>query len=552
MFPLLVFILSALFLTFSVIPKPSDNKNRLVILNARVWTGAPEKPFAQAIAIENTTIIAVGSNAEIQPFVDENTRIIDAEGKMIAPGFIDSHLHLLEGGCRLASVQLRDANSKKVFVERVAEFAKTLPSGVWITGGDWDHSLWGGQLPAAEWIDSVTRHNPVWLSRLDGHMALANSKAMEIAGICAATEDVSGGTIARDSQGNPTGIFKDNAMTLIEKFVAEPSEKMKNRALQNAQAYLAQNGVTSVHHMGTWEDVHVFQHALKRDLLTTRIYAAVPISSFKKLHQFIQKNGAGNPWLKSGGLKGFADGSLGSHTAAFFEPFLDAPDNNGLLLNSPDSLYHWISQADKLGLQPIVHAIGDRANHILLDIYERVISENGERDRRFRIEHAQHLRSEDIPRFGKLGIIASTQPYHLIDDGRWAEKVIGHERAKTTHALKSLLDSGTKLTFGSDWYVAPPNPIMGIYAAVTRRTLDGKHSDGWIAEQKISVEQALRAYTINAAYASFDEKIKGSLEPGKLADLVILDQDIFAIPPEQIRNVQVVMTIVGGKIVFQK
>jgi len=551
LFPLVFFVLSALFLTLSSVISSSNKKSKLAILNAYIWTGAKKKPLAQAIAVENSIIVAVGSNEEIQAFIDEKTLVIDAKGRMITPGFIDSHLHLLEGGLRLASVQLRDANSKELFIRRIAEFAQKISPGEWITGGDWDHSLWGGEVPSAEWIDNVTPHNPVWVSRLDGHMALANSKALEIASVSASTKDVAGGTIVRDSKGKPTGIFKDNAMNLIEQFVATPTKEMKERALQSATGYLFQNGVTSVHHLGTWEDLHFLQHAHQKNQLKIRIYAAVPIASFEKLHQFIQKNGVGDSWLKIGGLKGFADGSLGSHTAAFFEPFLDAPDNSGFLVNSPETLYEWISQSDKLGLQPIVHAIGDRANHILLDIYERVIAENENQNRRFRIEHAQHLCAEDIPRFGKLGIIASMQPYHLIDDGRWAEKVIGAERAKTTHAFKSLLETAAKLAFGSDWYVAPPDPIMGIYAAVTRRTLDEKHPHGWVPEQKISVEQALRGYTIDAAFASFDEKMKGSLEPGKLADLVMLDKNIFTTPPEKIRDVQVAMTIVNGEIVFQ-
>ena len=547
---ILSFALVLMIVVFSCFSSQSK-KSKIIIFNARIWTGNDRQPFAEAIAIRGDRIVAVGSSSQIKKFEDKNTHFIDAQGRLIVPGFIDSHLHLLVGGFRLSSVQLRDANTKELFIQRIADFAQQIPDGIWITGGDWDHSLWGGELPTAAWIDSVTPANPVWVNRLDGHMALANSKAMEIAGISAKTEDIPGGTIVRDENGNPTGIFKDNAMSLIEKFVPQSNDTLEDRALAAAMDYLLENGVTSVHTMGTWDDFFVYQRARNKDSLKIRIYAAVPMASAQKLHHFISQHGSGDEWLKLGGLKAFVDGSLGSHTAAMFEPFLDSPNDSGLLVESPDSLQKMISTADRLNLQPIVHAIGDRANHILLDIYEKIIAENPQKDRRFRIEHAQHLKKEDIPRFGKLGIIASVQPYHLMDDGRWAEKLIGHERAKTTYAFKSLLDAGAKLAFGSDWFVAPPKPIAGIYAAVTRRTLDGKHPDGWIPEQKITVEQALRAYTIDAAYASFDEKIKGSLEPGKLADLVMIDRDIFKIAPEQIIDARVVMTMVGGKILFQ-
>ncbi len=549
--PLIFFFIGFVFSALLTCNTAPENQSKIVILNAAIWTANENNPFAEAIAITGKKITAVGTNAEIKKFIDDKTQVIDAKGKMIVPGFIDSHLHLLEGGFRLSSVQLRDANTKEIFVSRIADFAKSLPPGVWITGGDWDHSLWGGELPTAAWIDSMTPENPVWINRLDGHMALANSKAMQIAKINAATQDIPGGTIVRDSQGNPTGIFKDNAMSLVEKIIPEADEQMEERALQIAMDYLLQNGVTSVHTMGTWDEVEVYQRAHQKNLLKTRIYAAVPMGTFEKLNNFIQKNGRGDEWLKLGALKAFVDGSLGSHTAAFFEPFDDSPGDSGLLVTSPEELYQLISAADSLSLQAVVHAIGDRANHILLEIYEKIISKNRKKDRRFRIEHAQHLRAEDIPRFAKLGVIASMQPYHLIDDGRWAEKIIGYERAKTTYAFKSLLDHGAKLAFGSDWFVAPPNPIAGIYAAVTRRTLDNKHPKGWILEQKITVEQALRAYTIDAAYASFDEKIKGSLESGKLADLVLLDQNLFAIPEEQIKDVNVEITIINGKIMYQ-
>ncbi len=363
-------------------------------------------------------------------------------------------------------------------------------------------------------------------------------------------KSVDGGAIVRDRNGNLTGIFKDNAQQFIDNHVPLPTLEQEDRSLQAAMDYVAARGVTSVHNMSGFLDV--LERFRKRDKLTTRVYAGMPLRHWKSLEDKIQKEGRGDKWLKIGSVKEFVDGSLGSRTAAFFKPFLDTPGDSGLLVNKLDELYHWIYSADSAHLQVMVHAIGDRAIHSLLDIFERVESENGPTDRRFRIEHAQHIHPGDIKRFAQLHVIASMQPYHCIDDGRWAEKVIGHERSKSTYAFRSLLDVGAILAFGSDWFVAPPTPLEGIYAAVTRRTLDDQNPGGWIPEQKISVEEALNAYTLDAAFASFDEKTKGSLEPGKLADFVILEKDITSILSEEIRNVSVLKTVVGGKVVFEK
>jgi len=307
-----------------------------------------------------------------------------------------------------------------------------------------------------------------------------------------------------------------------------------------------------VDHMGTWSDLAVFERARKSGKLRTRIYAAVPLSTWARLRDTVAARGHGDSWLRIGGLKGFVDGSLGSHTAAMMQPFTDAPRDSGLLVNTPEDLYNWTSNADKSKLHVIVHAIGDRAINLQLDIFERVERENGPRDRRFRIEHAQHIAPADIPRFGRLGVIPSMQPYHAIDDGRWAEKVIGAERARTTYAFRSLLESGARLAFGSDWFVAPATPLEGIYAAVTRRTLDDKNPNGWMPEQKIGVGDALRAYTTGGAYASFEEGEKGSLAPGKLADVVVIDRDLTRIPAETIREARIMYTIVGGRVVFDR
>jgi hypothetical protein len=383
-------------------------------------------------------------------------------------------------------------------------------------------------------------------------MSLANSAALRAAGVDVSTADVAGGTIVRGADGAPTGILKDNATSLVDRAVPDPSTELIDRAVDAAMLYVAGNGVTSVHNMGTFADLAAFDRAHSRGRMKTRIYAVVPLASWAQLRDTVQARGRGDNWLHIGGLKGFVDGSLGSHTAAMLQPFTDAPNDSGLFVNTPAHLYEWTSGADKAGLQVIVHAIGDKAIRTQLDIYERVEREDGPRDRRFRIEHLQHVAPADIPRVASLGVIASMQPYHAIDDGRWAEKVIGHERAKTTYAFHSLLEAKVRLAFGSDWFVAPATPIEGIYAAVTRRTLDDKNPGGWIPDQKIGVEDALRAYTANAAYAEFKEKEKGTLAKGMLADLVILDRDLTRIAPENIRDTKIVMTVVGGKAVYER
>ncbi len=514
------------------------------------------KPWAEAVAAAGEQIVAVGTNDEIRKLAS-GIAPVDGGGRLVVPGFIDSHVHFLEGGFRLASVQLRDAKTRDEFVNRIKAFAETVPAGTWITGGDWDHSLWGGELPRRDWVDAVTPNHPVWVNRLDGHMALANSAALKAGSVTAVTKAIEGGEIVRAANGEPTGLLKDNAMALVDQVVPPPSDAMRDRALAAAMVYVNEQGVTTVHNMGSWDDLATFARARKSNALKARVYGVLPLADWERVRDLVARrehggtDGRGDDWLRVGGLKGFVDGSLGSHTAAFHEPFVDAPKDKGLLVNTPEDLHRWIAGADSAGLQVMVHAIGDRANGLLLDIFEKVIATNGQRDRRFRIEHAQHLAATDIPRFAKLGVIASMQPYHAIDDGRWAEKYIG-DRIRTTYAFRSLLDAGATLSLGSDWFVAPPTPLEGIYAAVTRRTIDDRNPNGWVPEQKITVEEALRGYTAAPAYASFDETRKGVLSVGRLADLVMLDQNIFEIPAEEIRNARVVMTVVGGQRVLDK
>lgn len=522
----------------------------MVILNAEIWTGNPQQASAEALAVDEDILTFVGSNTRAKAYIGNSTRVIDAEGAFVTPGFIDAHVHFITGGLRLSSVKLRTAGSPEEFINRIKLFTQSVKPGTWITGGDWDHENWGGELPHRDWLDSVTAGYPVWINRLDGHMALANTAALKAAGITKNVKDIAGGEIVKDKDGKLTGIFKDNAMTLLEKVVPEPTDELKERALEAAMDYVAARGVTSVHHMGGYMDILERFHDEKK--LRTRIYAGMPVDQWQQLAVKVEEEGFGDKWLRIGCLKGFMDGSLGSRTAAFYQPFVDTPEDSGMLVSDPAQMYEWISKADSAGLQPMIHAIGDRAIGTVLDIYARVEQENGSRNRRFRIEHVQHIVSGDIERLRKLNIIASMQPYHVIDDGRWAEKVIGTERSRTSYAFRSLMNEGVKVAFGSDWFVAPPTPLEGIYAAVTRRTLDGKNPQGWVPEQKIRVEEALKAYTINAAYASFEEHSKGSLEVGKLADVTLIDRNLIKIPSNEIKDAKIKMTVVGGKVVYSE
>jgi len=536
---------------------PKSESASLVITGARVWTGDADKPWAEAVATKGENIIAVGSSADIALLIGDDTEVIGADGGMLVPGFIDSHVHFLVGGSTIASVQLRNAQSPQQFTQRIADFAKRADPGEWITGGTWDHTNWGGELPRREWIDAVTPNNPVWVARLDGHMALANSVALDLAGIDADTPDVTGGEIIRDAENRPTGVLKDNAMRLVHKVVPEPTEAQLDRYLDAAMRYVAENGVTTVHDMfaddfDSWLSLATYRRAEANGVLITRIYSVTPLVEWQRLSDDVAAHGRGSEWLRTGGVKGFMDGSLGSHTAALLEPFTDTPDDSGFLLDPLDDLRDWITAADAAGLQPIVHAIGDKAIRDLLDIYYDIENKEGDRKRRFRMEHAQHIHPDDLPRFAIQNVIASMQPYHAIDDGRWAEKVIGKKRARTTYAFKSLIDSGAHVAFGSDWYVAPANPLYGIYAAVTRRTLDDANPDGWVPEQKITVVQALRAFTYEGAFASFEEDRKGMLKVGMLADMALIDRDVTAVAPETIRDARVLKTIVGGRVVFSR
>lgn len=537
----------------------------LVLVHGKVWTENPKQPEVEAVAIQGNRIAEVGDSESILKLAGPKTKVVDLKGRRVVPGFNDAHVHFYMGGDGITSVQLLDAVSAEEFTKRIAEFAHTRPKGEWILNGNWDHERWTpANLPTHQLIDDVSKDNPVFVNRSDGHMCLANALAMKLAGVDRDTKDVPGGVIVRDADGNPTGIFKDAAKSLIERAQPHPSMVHILSALKAAQDYATENGVTSVQDMGVFtaqgvdtmaDVIRGYQTLEKRGELHVRVSTHLPLVDWKRLASAGIMADFGTEKLQVGALKSFADGSLGSTTAWFFEPYSDAPNTSGIPspeLLHPDKMYEEMRNADKAGLQLAVHAIGDRAIRAIFDMFERLEREEGISDRRLRIEHAQHVSPADIPRFAKLHVIASMQPYHAIDDGRWADKRIGPERVKTTYAFRSLLDAGAVLAFGSDWFVAPMNPLVGIYAAATRRTLDGKHPNGWVPQQKISVAEAVHAYTMGSAYASLEDGIKGSIEPGKLADLAVLSDDIFNVAPVEIQNAKIQMTIFDGKVIFER
>ncbi len=536
--------------------RPARLAADLVITNARIWTGDALQPDANAVAVVGDRIVDVGSSRQIDRWRVPATTVIDAEGRRVLPGFNDAHVHLIDGGTALDNVNLKDAETPAEFTRRIGERAKTKP-GEWILGGEWDDQRWTpAELPTRQLIDDVTSATPVFVTRYDGHMALANSTALGRAGITESTPDPPGGAIVRDANGYPTGVLKDAAMESVARVIPKMTPDQRLAVVKRALRYAASVGVTSLQDMNpSYDDIAVYAELANRNELTARIYAApLELGWYDQAKLGVHRS-FGSSWLRIGAVKGYADGSLGSTTAYFFQPYTDAPQTRGLLSDEMEPIADMrvrLMAADHAGLQLCMHAIGDAGISAILDLYGEVIRANGERDRRLRIEHAQHIAPKDFDRFAAMKVIASVQPYHAIDDGRWAERRIGPDRIKTTYAFRTLIDKGVRLALGTDWTVAPLNPMLTLYAATTRATLDGKHPEGWVPEQKISIVEAVRAYTSGSAFAEFQDAVKGTIVRGKIADLVILSDDVFSIPAARLKDVQVLTTVAGGKVVHQR
>jgi predicted amidohydrolase YtcJ len=540
--------LQLLFISLLFVSCGKEKVDRMYV-NAKIWTGDTLNPSATVIAVKGEKIVYVGDDAT--KFTANET--IDVQGKQLLPGFTDNHTHFLSAGYALSSVKLKDAMTKEEFIKRIAEFCKSKPDDTWVMEGSWDHENWGGELPSKEWVDSVTGDHPLFISRYDSHMAFANSKALELAGINKNTVAPLGGVVVKNKDGEPTGVVKDAAMTLVINAITPPTNELLDQYFDAAAKHAVERGVTNVTDMnsfGGWSDLETYRRAWKTDRMILRMYSFVPLATWERMDSFVQKNGRGDDMLHWGGLKGYVDGSLGSTTAWFHQPYLDDPKTSGLFITDTALLRKWVMGADKAKLHLAVHAIGDKANDFILSIYENALKVNGERDRRSRVEHAQHVTKQTIDQFAKLGVIASMHPYHLYDDGIWAYKRLDTNRLKGTYAFKSMKDKGVKITFGSDWPVAPIDPVYGIYSAVTRITGDGKNPNGWYPDEKLSIEDALKAYTATNAYASFLEDKIGILKEGFYADFTILENNLFEVPKEKIKDIKALRTVLKGKEVF--
>ncbi|UCE61021.1 MAG: amidohydrolase [Phycisphaerales bacterium] len=556
---------------FLLAEPPAQKRERirhadLVISNARLWTGSepavagnadPEQ--LAAIAISGGTIAAIGEETSLGIFYGSKIRAIDAGGRRVIPGITDSHAHLIGGGLQLTRLHLRDVGSREEFTSAVARRAKTVNQGEWVLGGRWSVESWDKpQSPCKEWIDPVTGKTPVYLTRMDGHQALVNSAALKLAGIDASgPQDPVGGEIERNPQtGEPTGILRESAKDLVKGLIPEPSLAQRYAALKRAMEHANSLGITSVHYLVAPEDMEVLERAHNDGTLTVRITAYLEDEDWTAHFTDVAQSDLKHDMVRLAGLKGYMDGSLGSRTAYMRKPYSDAPQGtpypHGQLTafaQSRESFHSQVQKADALGLQMAVHAIGDEANHLLLDAYEAALKHSNRRASGHRIEHAQHLLVEDIPRFAKLGVVASMQPFHKADDGRYAERRLGKKRLAGSYAFRQLVDCGALVCFGSDWPVVTMNPFAGIDSAVNAKTLAG---DVWLPEHSLTLDEAMRAYTVSPQKAVHQEGRLGTLEVGKLADLVILEDDPLSAAPDQLAKTRVAYTIVGGKIVYSR
>ena len=522
----------------------------IAYINANIWTGNPRQPRSDAVGSVGNRIAAVGA-AAVNAAIGPRTQIIDLKGAFVTPGMIDNHTHFLLGSAILSQPDLLGATTRNDFADRLGRAATARP-GQWILGGSWDEQRLGGELPTKDWIDAATGDTPVAVPRTDFHMYLVNSAALRAAGITRDTPEVPGGVIVRDARGEPTGILKDNAKTLVERVFPTPSDAERDATMRQGIAYALARGFTQVHTPDPfdWQNYETARRLRANGETDLRFYCFVPARDWEKMAAIVKTEGRGDDWVRWGGIKALADGSLGARTAVFRHPYTDSPGQSGIRVTTLPDLRAQVAGADRARLHVTVHAIGDLANDDVLDLYAEVAKANGARDRRFRIEHAQHLSPSAAARFARQRVIASVQPFHAIDDGRWAVQRIGNSRLAGTYAFRSLMDAGAMVTFGSDWPVGPLDAMEGIYAAVTRETIDGRNPNGWQPAQKVSVERALTAYTANNAFAGFQDDRLGRIAPGFLADFSAFDRDVTAIPAEAIRKTKAIRTVVNGKTRF--
>lgn len=552
----LLSVCAGIFVVRTRAQNPQTDTHMVVYLHGRIYTNDPGQPWVDAMAVRDGKIRCVGKIDYVLLECggnDPSAETIHLHGKFLMPGFNDAHVHLGSAAADMLSVRLNGVTTIEELQKRVGDAVAQHKEGEWITGSGWDHTLWPEKkFPNKEQLDAVAPKNPVFLTHVSGHVAVANSLALQHGEIKTDTPNPPGGLIERDEDGDPTGMLEeDSAMSLVSARIPDLKVDQRRRGIQMVLADAAKNGVTSAQDFSDWADFLVYVQLKEEGKLTLRITEWLPFQlSMDELQTMRAQGGTRDPWLKTGALKGFVDGALGSRTAALLAPYSDDPSTSGILTNDPDKLRSMAIERDKAGFQINFHAIGDRANRVALDVFEAVSKTNGSRDRRDRIEHAQVISPEDLPRFASLKVIASMQPSHETTDMRWAGSRVGPDRAKGAYAWASILKSGARLAFGTDYPVEPITPMRGLYACITREFPEGGPTGGWQGQEKISLDDCIRAYTSGAAYAQFEEGKKGELKAGEYADFIILSDDITKIPPKQFSKVTVLQTVVGGRIVY--
>lgn len=540
-------------------PASRQTKNTpadLVLSNGRIYTVDAARPDAQAIAIRGEQIVAVGSSDEMRAWVGARTRVIDLDGRFAMPGFNDAHTHLASGGMAKLTVNFEGAKSLAEFQQRIRAAINKYKPGEWITGSGWDHTLWPEKRFPTRWdLDAVSKDHPMIFSRVDGHVAVANSLALHIANVTKDTADSPGSHIVRDAKtGEPNGMLEeDGAMSLVYRHIPPPSHERRKRAIELALADAVSHGVTSIQDYSTWNDFLIYRELRDEGKLPLRITEWLTFTlPLAQLEQERREGSTTDPWLKTGSLKAFMDGSLGSRTAAMLAPYSDDRSTSGIPRMEAAQLNRMSIERDKAGFQLNFHAIGDRANRMALDAFAAVLAANGPRDRRDRVEHAQIVAPEDFARFAELHVIASMQPVHLLDDERWAGARIGPERSQGAYAWNTMRKDGVRLAFGTDYPVEAIDPLRGLYACATRELPEGGPAGGWEPQEKLPMSDCLYDYTAASAYAEFEEARKGEIQTGMFADIVVYPTDITRVPPAELLRIAVDLTVTGGRVVYQR
>jgi predicted amidohydrolase YtcJ len=532
----------------------SSESEMTLYRNGRIYTNDASAPWAEAVLVRGEEIIAVGNDDEVSALTETGAKVVDLEKHFVMPGFNDAHVHIGGAGADWLAVRLFGAGTVDEMQKRLAAAVAAHKPGEWITGFGWDHTLWPEKkFPNRQQLDIVSPKNPVILTHVSGHVAVANSVALQIAGITKDSPNPPGGEIEKDQKGEPTGMLKEGAaMRLVESKIPAPTEEQRRHGIELALGDIAKNGVTSVQDNSAWEDFLTYRALKNEGKLTVRVTEWLPFAApLEKLQQMRRDGGTTDPWLRTGALKMVTDGALGSRTAAMLAPYSDDEKTSGILTMEPDKLRQLAIDRDKAGFQLNFHAIGDRANRIALDAFEAAAKANGPRDRRDRIEHAQVVAASDFARFARLQVIASMQPSHETSDMRWAEQRVGPDRAKGAYAWATMQKFGVRLAFGTDYDVEPISPFRGLYACVTRELPDGGPPGGWEPQEKISLGDCIRAYTSGSAYGEFMEGKKGELKEGEFADFIVLSNDLTKIEPREYTKTKVLRTVVGGRLVYQ-